>query len=435
MSKYVLGNSLWYETTPRTDFEPVTSDEKADVAIIGGGLVGLHAAYALLKAGRKVTIYERNRIAIWASGSASAKVAASHAYLFGAIAKRYGNEYAAHYGAANLAGFKRVKDLIDTHGIACDYHPNDNYVYASSAKRVKRLKAEQETFAEIGMKVEWVDHIEGSVSPFRNWGGLVHREQAVYHPRKFALALAEEVVKLGGVIRERAGVSGFNIDADGKVRLTIKKEHEVVANEVIIATKKPPVFLTEFDDIINEWAAKVFVYEVDKIRYPDSFYGFTKTVGSYRPHHDDKSDKSYVIVTGEKPGYMKRQIGYGDMPVYNWQCEDSETIDMLPLVGRVSPEFKNVYLALGFNGWGMTTSAYTGMLLSHLITGDSTFDETLAEVRAGLKPEYAKLCTAELVGETLSPLNPKRHANWEKALEASPKISNPQMQKVWLERS
>lgn len=434
MSKYRLGNSLWYETTPRTAYDAVSADETADVAIIGGGLVALHAAYALLKSGRKVTIYERNRIAVWASGSAAAKVASSHAYLFGAIQKRYGYEAAAQYAASNLAGFKRITDLIAAHDIACDFTPNDNYVYASSAKRVKRLRAEYETFAEIGMKVEWVEHIDEKISPFKNWGGLVQRDQAVYHPRKFALALSEEVVKLGGVIRERAKITSLKTEKDGSVVLRVKDEFEVRAKEVIIATKQAPDFLSDFDDVLNEWSAKVFVYEEEAIRYKNSFYGFSKTVGSYRPHHDGATKKNYLLVTGNKPGYMKEQIGYGDTPVYHWQCEDTETIDMLPLIGRVSPKINNVYLAIGFNGWGMTTSAYVGLLLSSLIAGDESFESYLKDAAHELKPKYAAHCHAAEVAALLSPLNKKRHANWEQALKVQPKIANPKMQKLWAEK-
>ena len=45
----------------------------ADVAIIGGGIVGCAAAAFLSEAGARVELYERDEVGAWASGATRAR--------------------------------------------------------------------------------------------------------------------------------------------------------------------------------------------------------------------------------------------------------------------------------------------------------------------------------------------------------------------------
>ena len=47
-----MTTSLWIDTTPSTDYPPLQGEERADVAIVGGGITGITAAYLLAKAER-----------------------------------------------------------------------------------------------------------------------------------------------------------------------------------------------------------------------------------------------------------------------------------------------------------------------------------------------------------------------------------------------
>ncbi|MBP1923788.1 MULTISPECIES: Rieske 2Fe-2S domain-containing protein [Halorubrum] len=44
-------------------------------------------------------------------------------------------------------------------------------------------------------------------------------------------------------------------------------------------------------------------------------------------------------------------------------------MDQVPYIGPISPFSDNVYVAAGFNGWGMTHGTVAGLLLSDLIAG------------------------------------------------------------------
>src|SRR4051812_36217947 len=56
--------SLWIDTTTSTDYPSLRGEFTADVAIVGGGITGITAAYLLAKARRSVVLVEKGRIAM-----------------------------------------------------------------------------------------------------------------------------------------------------------------------------------------------------------------------------------------------------------------------------------------------------------------------------------------------------------------------------------
>jgi ribulose 1,5-bisphosphate synthetase/thiazole synthase len=53
--------SYWIDTTPRTDYSALPGTVSADVAVLGGGLVGLTAAVLLKRLGKTVAVIEARR--------------------------------------------------------------------------------------------------------------------------------------------------------------------------------------------------------------------------------------------------------------------------------------------------------------------------------------------------------------------------------------
>ena len=52
---------------------------------------------------------------------------------------------------------------------------------------------------------------------------------------------------------------------------------------------------------------------------------------------------------------------------YYWSAQDCMTIDGIPYIGRYSSETPNIYVATGFNKWGMTSSMVSAMIISDMI--------------------------------------------------------------------
>jgi glycine/D-amino acid oxidase-like deaminating enzyme len=91
--------------------------------------------------------------------------------------------------------------------------------------------------------------------------------------------------------------------------------------------------------------------------------------------------KNYLLVgggdrrTGTKNGgfpaiyeYVKRNFPGCEIK-YAWAAQDCTSLDGIPYIGRYSPSTPNLYVATGFNEWGMTTSMAAADILADLITG------------------------------------------------------------------
>ncbi|MGI8636476.1 MAG: FAD-dependent oxidoreductase [Segetibacter sp.] len=70
---------------------------------------------------------------------------------------------------------------------------------------------------------------------------------------------------------------------------------------------------------------------------------------------------------------------FGVTPTYRWLARDYLSYDDIPLIGKIYPWSKNVYVATGFMKWGLTNGTVAGMILSDRILGKNnpwaaTFD-------------------------------------------------------------
>jgi hypothetical protein len=73
---YVLpgkAESYWIATTPESSYPPISGDTHVDVAILGGGIVGITTAYLLKEAGvLSVAVIEADRIITGVTGHTTA---------------------------------------------------------------------------------------------------------------------------------------------------------------------------------------------------------------------------------------------------------------------------------------------------------------------------------------------------------------------------
>lgn len=183
--------SYWMASTDRTDRDPLAAETEADVAIVGGGIVGLTTALLLAESGCEVLVLEADRIAAGVSGYTTAKLTAGHGLLYSHLGSSFGTDAARLYTESQLAGLAYVSDLCERHGIDCDLEARSNYVVADTDEQLEKLDAELEASLGAGLAVRKVDDL--GVVPFPAAGALVLEDQAQFHVRKYLLALADEL--------------------------------------------------------------------------------------------------------------------------------------------------------------------------------------------------------------------------------------------------
>ena len=79
---------------------------------------------------------------------------------------------------------------------------------------------------------------------------------------------------------------------------------------------------------------------------------------------------------------------------YRWSAQDPVTIDLLPLVGPMTPFEDRVLMATGFGKWGLTGGTAAALLLADLVLGrDNPYADLYNPNRLNLR------CLREFVGE------------------------------------
>ena len=100
--------SFWISSTDKTEFQSLTQDITVDVAIVGGGFVGIATAMLLKEAGLKVAVVEARRVVQGVTGYTTAKVTSLHRLIFKDVLDKLGQEKARQYAEANQRAIDKI---------------------------------------------------------------------------------------------------------------------------------------------------------------------------------------------------------------------------------------------------------------------------------------------------------------------------------------
>ena len=215
--------SYWLRSTTSTDYPSLDADLDVDVAVVGGGIAGLCVAWALTRSGRSVALLEAGRVAEASSGNTTAKVTALHKTIYADL----GAERARLYAQSQSEAIEQIAAL----GADCEWEQRDAYTYATTEASATALRTEAAAAADAGLPAEFVS---GTGLPYPVAGAVRLRNQGQFHPRKFLLAVADQLTAAGGKIFERSPVTK---SGDGDVK--VKAGHTVRARDIVVTTGFP----------------------------------------------------------------------------------------------------------------------------------------------------------------------------------------------------
>src|ERR1044071_7025936 len=107
---------VWFET-PLPEFSGLDRDLDVDVAIVGGGLTGITAAYLLKKAGAKVALIERQRCASADTGHTTAHLTMVTDLRLHQVVKKFGKECGKAFWEAGAVAIDQIHDIVRAEGI------------------------------------------------------------------------------------------------------------------------------------------------------------------------------------------------------------------------------------------------------------------------------------------------------------------------------
>ena len=176
--------SIWSKTCNIEKQPTLNGDIEADVAVIGGGMAGILAAYQLEQAGVHTVLLEAERIGGGQTKNTTAKITSQHGMFCHTFIEKKGKETAKLYVQANQAAVEEYRRIIGKEQIPCDLRVTDSYVYS---RNEEKLKKETESARELGIDASFERQIE---IPVPCAGAVRFPGQAEFHPLKFIEGLA-----------------------------------------------------------------------------------------------------------------------------------------------------------------------------------------------------------------------------------------------------
>ncbi len=375
--------SIWEKGITAPAFPALRGDAKVDTLIIGGGISGILTAYMLKKRGISCVIVEAGRILTGTTRGTTAKVTAQHGLIFKKLIKSFGEDAARQYLYENLRAVEMYRDIISRENIDCDFRDINSALY--SIESADKLSEERAALKSLGYDAELISETE---LPFKVAGALKFKNQATINPLKLAYALAKKLE-----IYENTQVFSLS---EGSAKTAYG---EISARRIVLTSHFPFVNVPGYY-FLRMHKERSYVLALNGIKELSGAY-----LGIDSGNLSFRSVGNVLLLGGggHRCGEFTKDSGYTPLKksadelypnareLLRWSTEDCMTHDGVPYIGKFSKELSSVYVATGFNKWGMTTSLLAADLLSRKLGGEEVDFGIFDPQRKNFAPSLAGL--------------------------------------------
>jgi glycine/D-amino acid oxidase-like deaminating enzyme len=357
---------------------------------IGGGLAGLTAAREVAKSGWSVVLLEGGRLASGASGRNTGFVLPGFAADPDKLIGRVGFERTKDLWALSQAGLDYVRDTVAAEHVA-GIDGESGWLYVSKVDNGEELLRDAAQLGELGCEVEYwpTERVRAFLRSERYFHAIHYLGAFTIHPLNYALALAAAAERDGARIFE--DTPALSIDPAGVRKRIVTPHARVRADQVVLAGN------VQIKGLIPRLGATLIPITTYLITTSPLGSRLAEAIG-YRGAVSDtnRADNHYRVVGGDRLMLLGRstvwardvrhyvraltadiaktypQLGEVEA-AYSWAGTLGNTLHRMPQIGELAP---GVWLASGFGGHGLNTTAMAGNLIARaVVEGDRTWQQ------------------------------------------------------------
>jgi glycine/D-amino acid oxidase-like deaminating enzyme/nitrite reductase/ring-hydroxylating ferredoxin subunit len=365
--------SYWNDTAETIGFPRLAGELTVDIAIIGGGIVGMTTARMLKDRGQTVAVIEAREVGRQVTGKSTAKVTSQHGLVYQRLQQAFGEQNARLYAQAQESAIRTIRGLALEHAIDCDIEPRSAFVYTCDKRSVAKLEKEAEVARGLGLPATLMSDCD---LPFDVLAAVRFDDQAQFHPTRYVSGLARTIPGDGCHVFENSRA------VDWEPTRVTTEQGVVTARHVVMATHLPLGQVGGFYARAYPQAEPVIAARIGRV--PDGMYINVEQPSRSIRTHTRADGTVYAIVAGTsfKPGdtdeerkqfediedWLLRHFDAGPIE-YRWVNEDYESMDSAPFIGWSSSPENGYLVATGFNAWGISNGTAAGMILADLAVG------------------------------------------------------------------
>ncbi|MDY0882680.1 NAD(P)/FAD-dependent oxidoreductase [Dongia soli] len=390
LRKSQLPKSLWAATAipAAPEIQPLATDIRTEIAVIGSGFVGLNAALRLLERGHQVVVLDAAQPGWGASGRNGGQIIAGLKHDPDKLESLFGPDLGGRMIAAFGAAADQVFERVETYGIDC-HAERSGWIYAAHGTKPLHNLVEPR-------HRQWQAHGAGGTlltaaqiselvgcAPDTYAGGWLDRRGGVLQPLSYCRGLAQAVLAKGGAIYCQTSATRLVETTDGWTvsagRFQIRADKVVLATNAHTDQLWPGLSRTIVPVTSFQIATKPLKANLSKTILPGN-QGVTDTrrlLVYYRRDHTGRfviggrspvDDDPQFSDAGSIQRLANRLFPQLDMSELNfvWSGRVAITKDRFPHLHILAPK---LYTAIGCNGRGVAVGTVMGQVLGDLAAG------------------------------------------------------------------
>ena len=357
-------------------FEEIKENIEVDTCIIGGGLTGISVGYEVSQK-QRIAIVERENICSHTSGCTTGKITSQHGLFYEYLINSKGKEFAKRYLEANENAIKNIENIINKEKIECDFERQDSYVFTEKEDEIQKIETEYNAVQSIdNSRSELVKKVDLPLKNIRI--AIKFKNQAQFNPVKYAEGLISKILDNRGIIYEDSKAT--NIEKLGNNYIVYVNNNKVIAKNIVIATRYPFISMPGYYFLkMYQSTSFAVVADVREKLFEGMYINSEIPTISFRTIKDGDKDLLLAVGYDYKTGTGGLTNGYKELEkvirrmypasqfLYRWSAEDCISLDKYPYIGDFSTFMPNVYVATGFNKWGVTSSNIAAEIITDKI--------------------------------------------------------------------